>query len=492
MSLIRCIDQKSTTERNHQVRLMSEIYAQASQVLVYLGFHHPEAISNLLGYLDRRARGIITGDPTIEKSMLLGFLQHPYFNRVWVLQEISLAKLVVLHTDHETIYWHAQTVQELVNLCKNLNHDPPGVLHWLPATQRDEHDCLDLLHRARRCMATDPRDKVFALYGFLPVCFREALPVNYAMGAEEVYSNVATYLISTTKCLDVLKHVSPYQPLDLDALPSWVPDWSTRQSLDMELPKFTVLQMEKFPMFGSGLMPTETSLNAGTRLTTAHATQNDHQTGLSSRQHDSLLFYRYPDTDYHPSTRIRVDTRRFSVIPCLRVRGYLLDKVTAHANNVALSDDGRSNSGNTPFFNSGLCDFCSESLEWTSCDGASFDKRWDHQSQELANLRRVKRDLGGEKQTFMTEQSIGIALLTPILRSWGSLRERKVQPGDTIWALEGLDVPAVLRPQRRDGNIHYVFVGQCYLHRAGLDQECPVCGSSSQPWSMEFATIDIW
>jgi len=533
---IRCIDQTSTTERNHQVRLMDAVYSNASQVLLYLGFRYPETISGFLRYLDRRSRGIIAEDIWFDESLVKEFLQHPYFNRVWVLQEISLAKLVALYTDFKTIHWDAHTVRELMILCNVYKHDPPGVLNWLPATRRDEHDCLDLLRRARRCMATDPRDKIFALYGFLPISFREALPINYAVDTEEVYWNIATHLISTTRRLDVLKHVCPYQPLDVDSVPSWVPDWKMRDFIYMELPKFTVAQMSKLAAFSSSRMSIETSSNAELQSTATHASHNDHQTQLSSPR-AFCLRYRSQHTGHHHPT-LRSHAKRSSAIPCLRVRGCFLDTVTKNTYQIPSHRrrwDSRFEQG--PFFNSDVCRSCYGSKrfiegfgrpfeqrsfeqssfdpfpydqhsheQWLSkqrwCDlrpseqrdveQRSFDYRADYEWRQLWSVREVMENLPNSGQGFKTQQSVGFALCSDPHESSRPQRMRTVEPKDTVWAIEGLDVPVILRRRTQDGEAHYIFIGPCYLHRAGLDQECPVCGSDSQPWSMEYATIDIW
>jgi len=477
---------------------MADVYSKASQVLVYLGCHDPATISVVLVYLDKRCRGIIAGAPRIEESWFHEFMQHPYFNRVWVLQEISLARLVVVHTDDQTIYWDARTIRELISHCKTLNHDPPGVLHWLPATERDAHGCLDVLHRARRCMATDPRDKIFALHAFLPLCFREALPVNYAIGTEELYSGIATYLVSTTNRLDILKHVPPYQPLDPNAMPSWVPDWSVRQCLDSDFPTFTMPQMEKFTTFRSNSTSTNDLLDSTMSLNPALATQDDHQVDRSSQHNDSILSYRQRSADHLHSTHIKIDFIKFSKIPCLRVRGYLLDKITTRNWKVPLFQDGglaerlRADAKGTPFLHSSLCHSCNEDLAGGTCGGAPSDKHHYYQAWQLEQLFRVVTKLRGQKQAFLTQQSVGFVLFSPIHGSSQPKRVRTVQRGDTIWALEGLDVPVVLRRKMEDGKAHYILVGQCHLHRAGLDQECPVCGSASQPWSMKYTTIDIW
>jgi hypothetical protein len=142
-------------------------------------------------------------------------------------------------------------------------------------------------------MATDARDRVFALYGFLPLCFQEAVPVNYAMDTKEVYPIIATYLVSTTRRLHVLKHVPPYQPLDLDKLANWVLDWGLRDFVDMDLPHFTSLQVENYAAFVSSPVSMEASLDVGIHSGTIHATQIAHQTELGLHD-DSLLWYRYP------------------------------------------------------------------------------------------------------------------------------------------------------------------------------------------------------
>ena len=416
------------------------------------------------------------------------FLQHPYFNRVWVLQEISLAKLVALYTDSNTIHWDAQTVRELIFLCNAYKHNPPGVLNWLPATQRDEHDCLDLLHRARRCMATDPRDKVFALYGFLPLAFREALPINYAVDTEEVYWNLATHLIFTTRRLDVLKHVCPYQPLELNSMPSWVPDWKMRDFIFMELPKFTVAQMSKLPG-GFSQMSIETWSNAELQSKATHASHDNRQTQLSSLR-ASFLGYRSQHTD-HRLPIPRSHSMRSSSIPYLRVRGCFLDTVTK--NTYTLPSDrfywefySRRRDGRRPAFESNVCH------RPGYCCSPSSERRLDYDWKQLSDLGELMNSFRGEKRAFETHQSIGFALFPVINEPSQSRQIRRVEPGDTIWAIEGLDVPVILRQRTLSSKACYILIGQCYLHRAGLDHECPACGPAPQPWSMEYMTIDIW
>ncbi|KAK5653299.1 hypothetical protein OQA88_8990 [Cercophora sp. LCS_1] len=61
-----------------------------------------------------------------------------------------------------------------------------------------------VLKQRRNRAATDPRDKVFAPLGLVPADQRSdpALSINYSLSVEEVFTNVAEYLLRTTGRLD--------------------------------------------------------------------------------------------------------------------------------------------------------------------------------------------------------------------------------------------------------------------------------------------------
>ena len=61
--------------------------------------------------------------------------------------------------------------------------------------------------------------------------------------------------------------------------------------------------------------------------------------------------------------------------------------------------------------------------------------------------------------------------------------------GDTIWAIDGADVPFVLRKI----DDHHILIGACYLHGATKSFPCGCCGRKDvQPWPMVTHVIDIW
>ncbi|KAF2827086.1 HET-domain-containing protein, partial [Ophiobolus disseminans] len=97
-----CINQGDMTEKNHQVSMMGEIYSRASQVVVWLGRSEESAnrVSNAIvqwtGFdvASNGSSGALAVDSTLAnfpKGVLNDILSRPYWSRLWVVQEITLA-----------------------------------------------------------------------------------------------------------------------------------------------------------------------------------------------------------------------------------------------------------------------------------------------------------------------------------------------------------------------------------------------------------------
>jgi hypothetical protein len=86
-----CIDQSSTLEKNHQVGLMSTIYSRSETVISWL------AGGSALRDLQVAAAGIDEDTWSTETEGLKHvqtILNNPYFTRIWIVQEVLLAKHV--------------------------------------------------------------------------------------------------------------------------------------------------------------------------------------------------------------------------------------------------------------------------------------------------------------------------------------------------------------------------------------------------------------
>jgi hypothetical protein len=88
---------------------------------------------------------------------------------------------------------------------------------------------------------------------------------------------------------------------------------------------------------------------------------------------------------------------------------------------------------------------------------------------------REIRGRGQRKTMFLGKQSVGFA-------------EVITDKDDSVWALDGADVPFVLRKVLD----HYVLVGECYLYRALQSHPCICCGWDIEPWTISTEVIDIY
>ncbi|KAF8856272.1 heterokaryon incompatibility, partial [Acephala macrosclerotiorum] len=92
-----CINQKDNAEKSRQIPLMGEVYSQARQVLVWLGFsgvegrRFGETEENLaFGLLRAFFLGIAMSATSPERSWsaLKCLLSHKWFTRLWAHQEV--------------------------------------------------------------------------------------------------------------------------------------------------------------------------------------------------------------------------------------------------------------------------------------------------------------------------------------------------------------------------------------------------------------------
>lgn len=98
-----CINQSDKTEKEHQIPLMAEIYAKASQVLVWLGESEDngdlvlKAISHAGGRQDDSL--LRTEFAEREESNILKLLQRSWFQRIWVGKQTALKRSYLLRVD---------------------------------------------------------------------------------------------------------------------------------------------------------------------------------------------------------------------------------------------------------------------------------------------------------------------------------------------------------------------------------------------------------
>jgi hypothetical protein len=92
--------------------------------------------------------------------------------------------------------------------------------------ERKPISLLDAMKWSTRTLATDPRDKIFALLGmchdgtaFVPI-------PNYKQPLETIIVEISKAMIRLNRSLDlVVLKGNQWQKKEMGTLPSWVPDW---------------------------------------------------------------------------------------------------------------------------------------------------------------------------------------------------------------------------------------------------------------------------
>ncbi|KAK3354083.1 heterokaryon incompatibility protein-domain-containing protein, partial [Lasiosphaeria hispida] len=88
-----CINQEDNKEKEQQVQFMAKIYASANRVIVWLGEASSDtdgAFEALCKYATKEQISSSTPRP------VLALLERPWFRRIWVLQEVAVARQILI------------------------------------------------------------------------------------------------------------------------------------------------------------------------------------------------------------------------------------------------------------------------------------------------------------------------------------------------------------------------------------------------------------
>ncbi|PWY84033.1 TPR-like protein [Aspergillus eucalypticola CBS 122712] len=193
-----CIDQSSISERNHQVNMMRDIYAGAELTVVWLG-QATDSSDLAIEYIANPGLPAQETKSALEKA-LQSLLEQPYWSRIWIVQELMLAKDVMLYCGTKSFSWH-----QLASLRQEIKthvvyHDSLGIskctgsvmiaqkMLWDSLPQNDQHLPLsDLLMTYGRHKSSDIRDRVYALLGLTS---ENSVQANYNLSVEDIYIDV--------------------------------------------------------------------------------------------------------------------------------------------------------------------------------------------------------------------------------------------------------------------------------------------------------------
>jgi len=186
---------------------------------------------------------------TIMRIIGQEILRRPWWWRMWVIQEVAVAKSLVVicnghHFSWERLLYTAQWISlfgmDVMNAPEEeVEENPflPNITFKALYRWKLEHGepipILGLLENASSCLASNPRDMIFSVLGLasdieaLPdVNSEHKLVCSYERSVQEVYTDFAKVHIHTHNSLDVITFSRNYNGR-IAGWPSWVPDWST-------------------------------------------------------------------------------------------------------------------------------------------------------------------------------------------------------------------------------------------------------------------------
>jgi hypothetical protein len=418
-----CIDQSNLEERGHQFSIMRDIYTEASGVLIYAG----EASGNdrilriLAGHAQRPFHRMSPIHAKLTSEAVDELFLRPWFHRIWVLQEVVLATQATFITGKTAVDWSFFSVKRIAEL--NLQFFiKDGALPYIPKWMARDPSRINLLSAlviTRNCLATDPRDKVFALSGLLTDPLDRPLVPNYELPPRGVFIRTTTFLITGRNSLAVLSEVED-RPLDGFAprpdplghqysaatnsyLPSWVPIWAyKKQSRPLE-PQFR----------DPGLWDSDNAW--------CYTNDDARRLQLGPMSGGST----------GPDFLAAHDAIQMSIligIPAILVaQAVQLDLVHRFGFEVHIR----------------------ENIGWTQRTLIPGRNLWLHDPKMEQIFEYHTRSKGAGRRVFEPQKSIAIGPVS-------------TQSDDTIWRLFGASVPFVPR------GIHdeYIIIGECYLHGA--------------------------
>ena len=268
-----CIDQQNIMERGQQVSLMSDIYARAERVVVWLGPASDGSTSAIKLILDvgavvsvslgqlhnvlskaragqpwmKHQKSLVTRNPE-QFAAIYRLLARSWFKRLWIRQEIHLGAKNVRHNailmcGSKSILWTLFSKGVLCCIVLRQALESPDVKgldteceELVYSLCKDKYlSFKELLVDARQSQCSDPRDKVYGILGMLQESdpkLQQWMKPDYSIGTSQVYSKVFKYVMMKEGNLDLLRFCDNLPDGTNTFRPTWSPNWNESPSVE--------------------------------------------------------------------------------------------------------------------------------------------------------------------------------------------------------------------------------------------------------------------
>lgn len=257
-----CIDQTNLRERGHQVSLMGDIYRLATNTILWLGPEENESntavkLLKTIGWkiqVDWSQNYMVPSGAAFgetywadnnytldyfkaEQSALCHIFSRPWFERLWIRQEVFLSPKKTLHAGYVSMSWdlfsravyclYARPYYTVDVEFDKVFLQKRVVVYEMCLSVYKYITYGSLRHTLRDLRWKDPRDAIFAVGNTVrPADRRVKVTADYQASPVEVYTDVAVQMATRLGDLSFLT-CCEIESIGIKDLPSWVPDWST-------------------------------------------------------------------------------------------------------------------------------------------------------------------------------------------------------------------------------------------------------------------------
>jgi hypothetical protein len=500
-----CINQFNFAERGKQVRNMRRIYEQSPLVFVWLGDEANDsalAIDFLEQISDESeigdspsyiVRTILSGNFVREWKALDYFWQRPWWMRTWVMQEQAAAKRINAACGSRKLEWRvlyaftdALTTaisSGLMDACTQIVRRDgiklnTKILHHLLTLRRLRKETiqgkrmqlLSVLDSTRRAVASDDRDKIYGILGFVQDDSLLVPRPDYTCSIQDIYKSLVLKYIHHYNSLDILVQASGQKKLP--GLPSWTPDWSEEKRISR------LNRRHSHTGFFSAARDTAASISTssdnnimvceGVCLDTldglGHCLLEKSSSAQNCQPENAISIYGDDGATFSAIWRsLLSDVRYFANSSFERapeVMGHLFVKKCGNWENVFLNRDHPQYEPDKMihpdisifelwYLKNRLLNIAGRPIrEWAL-------ERFDAAEVDDTNIilnasfeRTMKKKIYGRRLITTETGYVGLAPLTS-------------EKEDKVCVLFGCSTPVVLRPLAKGG---YSFVGECYVH----------------------------
>jgi hypothetical protein len=214
-----CIDQTNVQERQCQVAMIGKIYSRSQMLLIWLGHFLPL----------NETRSLVAASHDDYQSMVEPLREHPYFTRLWPVQEIIRTEPM---SRRRVLLEYGFMSQAAV--FRLLLRFRPTMDYQSGRERHNRCSLLDNLRKYHRLECTDPRDRVFSLISISDdaVLRQNPLSADYGSSFSTIYQHLASlYVVSPNHYVYLLACATAFRDSDSTVRkhrrdwPSWVPRW---------------------------------------------------------------------------------------------------------------------------------------------------------------------------------------------------------------------------------------------------------------------------